>query len=185
MDLRKERKILSTATALLMISVAAVLILGLIKLSGKENPGSSDADEGGTGIQQVQSDKDAKDGTLPGFEATQEKNPEDILTYRINSKPYFKKPDAKGDLSIENPIENQYLMQVELELYDTGEVVYKTGYLKPGQYIDEAQLDDTELEKGVYETLVWIYAIDPDTLDPVGSLEENITLYIGEKKPGE
>ena len=88
-----------------------------------------------------------------------------------------------GNLSIENPPENQYLMQVELELTDTGEVIYKTGYLKPGQYIASAKLDDTQLGDGVYPTTVWIYAIDMDTLDPVGLLEEHITLYIGEKPP--
>ncbi len=180
MDLRRERKVLRTATILLMIAVAAVLIIGLFRL-GKSDEENLPNDSQGT--TSVESDQDARNGSLPGFEATGEKNGEDVLSYRIHSKPYFKRGDMPGNLSIENPPENQYLMQVELELTDTGEVIYKTGYLKPGQYIASAKLDDTQLGDGVYPTTVWIYAIDMDTLDPVGLLEEHITLYIGEKPP--
>jgi len=172
MDLRKKKnRATEYATIALMLCVAVVLVLGLIKLSGESDPPAGPAVT-------ITSDPNAVAGPMEGFSNTGLKNPEDLLTYRINGKPYFKNDKVKGNVLIENPAENLYLMQVDYEMMGTLDIVYQTGYIAPGQYIPEGELM-IPLDNGVYDITAWIYAIDPATYDIVDVLEQPIQLYVG------
>lgn len=119
----------------------------------------------------------AEDGPTPEGEG-QEKNKEGEFSYAVNRTPYFETPESKGSLMIGNPPQNRYLMAVEIWLADGGTLVYRSGTLRPNQFITEAPLSRT-LEKGVYPAIACFTALDPETGENLGTLEAEIILQVG------
>ncbi|MEG2686907.1 MAG: hypothetical protein RR954_07295 [Christensenellaceae bacterium] len=81
--------------------------------------------------------------------------------FNINARPTFENGTAEGDLLIQNPIENAYGMKVTITLDDTGETVYQTDGILPGQYILMDKLDKPLL-KGEYAATAVLTAYDGD-----------------------
>ncbi|MEG1773409.1 MAG: hypothetical protein RR320_01000 [Oscillospiraceae bacterium] len=103
-------------------------------------------------------------------------NAPDVFSYQINGAPTFR-IGGTGDLLIENPAANRYLMAVELVLDSSDEVVLRTGYLKPGQTLKSVPLD-TPLAAGTYAVTACFCAVAPGTLELLGILEQPITLTV-------
>lgn len=105
---------------------------------------------------------------------------EGTLTFMINRQPMYSLsvPDQGCLWLIENPEENQNRFSVTVTRDDTNEVVYKSGYLDPGQYIDTAPLDVIP-EKGAYEcTAIFdTYSLEEDH-HYIGHGGAAVTLYI-------
>ncbi len=111
---------------------------------------------------------DAEDGTLPMSDEDllaqmQMEADESYFSFKINSRPVFTDGNSTGTLGIENPTYNVYPMVVQITLDSTGEIIYDSGGLMPGQYIAEAKLARS-LSQGEYEATATLYAYDPDTL---------------------
>ena len=100
--------------------------------------------------------------------------------YQINRKIYFARPDSYGNVLILNPETNDYYMSVDILLADSRDSVLFTGFIKPGETLDSAKLN-RELPVGIYECVAEISAYDPETLDNLGSLTQEVSLYIGKK----
>lgn len=104
-----------------------------------------------------------------------------LFPYTISRKVTFETPHAKGDFQIHNPETNEFYMTVTVIQPDTGENLLYTGFIKPGQSRESAALH-IELPEGIYSCVAQITAFDPETLEPSGSEERDITLQIGSKK---
>lgn len=103
--------------------------------------------------------------------------------YKLNSKIYFPKSNATGNVLIMNPDTNQYLLRINIMLPETKDSLYYTGTISPGTSIDVASLTATgqKLDTGAYECIAEISAIDPETRMEIASEKKPVTINIGVK----
>ncbi|MCH1942159.1 hypothetical protein [Holdemania massiliensis] len=102
---------------------------------------------------------------------------EGMLTISINATPSFADGKALGNLMIENALENTKLITVAIFRRDNGEKIYESGYLEPGQIIEEAPLD-VDLEPGTYECTAYFSAYKPEDQRYTGQAAAEITVYV-------
>lgn len=102
---------------------------------------------------------------------------EGMLNISIASMIEFADGTAPGTAYIENVPGNHYAMKVSIALDGTGEVVYESGGIKPGSYIETITLSQ-DLEAGSYPATATFTAYDMDTLEEVGQAGANINLEI-------
>ncbi|MDE6357252.1 MAG: hypothetical protein K2L15_01535 [Eubacteriales bacterium] len=135
-------------------------------------------------VSRLQRDLDALAGVLPGksLEEIQrllnEKVEEGMVNVSINPEPTFANGRAEGSLGIENIPGNHYALQVDIQLNDTGEVVYQSGLLDPGFYINKVKLNKN-LSKGDYPATAIFTAYYVDEQDEVlAKVNVDMTLHI-------
>lgn len=119
-------------------------------------------------------------GRLPGYESQPDNDNPNAFYYTVGSRIVFDRPAALGKVMLENIPGNQYDMEVQLQLEETGEIVYTSPVLQPGQYLEQDSLDE-RLEKGEYHALAILIALDPQTGEPVTQFTESITLVVKNK----
>lgn len=73
-----------------------------------------------------------QEGPVEGYEAADHQNDEDTLSFRLDASPEFEKGGKNGGLYLENPRENRYDLQADIELED-GTVVYSQAGAGTGQ----------------------------------------------------
>ncbi|MEG2174586.1 MAG: hypothetical protein RR135_03765 [Oscillospiraceae bacterium] len=168
MDLRQERKHASRVTGLLVVLVA--LTVGAIAVIFYTRATPSMA------VWPSVEGLDPRTVSAPGKGFAQQ-NAADVFSYRINTSPVYDTWDAMGELIVENPAENRYLMVVELELNETKEVVFRSGYLRPGEKIERAALD-VPLTAGEYKATACLCAVDFESYDLLGILEQPVTITV-------
>ena len=101
-------------------------------------------------------DPNATTGILPGMTEEQiieELNrivEEGMFNISINTQISFPNGTAEGQAYIDNISANHYNMTVQIVLDDTGETVYQSGGIRPGQYIENITLSKA-LPKGSYK----------------------------------
>lgn len=100
-----------------------------------------------------------------------------MFNISINSNPVFEDGKAEGNLRIENVPNNPYYMTVTITRDDTGEAVYESKGIKQGQYIENDKLG-VALGQGTYPCTATFTAVDPETLEAVGTAGAKITIYI-------
>ncbi|MEG2189661.1 MAG: hypothetical protein RRY08_07485, partial [Christensenella sp.] len=101
-----------------------------------------------------------------------------MFNISINSTPSFENGNAEGTLGIENIPANRYLMQVNITLDDTGEMIYESGLIEPGYFIESAKLK-VPLARGIYPATAIFTAIDPnDERDTVGTGSAKIVISV-------
>ena len=126
-------------------------------------------------------DGNVKIGTLQDPEGRQRELDamveEGMLAFGVNATPFMKNGKGKANLYIENPPENRNRFTVTVIRDDTGEEIYKSGYLDPEQYIDEAALD-VELPKGEYACTVNFDAYRVEDNTYIGRAAAQIVLYV-------
>ncbi|MDR2908459.1 MAG: hypothetical protein LBU86_01055 [Oscillospiraceae bacterium] len=103
-----------------------------------------------------------------------------FFPYSMSRNVYFATPDSRGSFLISNPETNEYFMTVAVILPKTGENLLYTGFIMPGESLNDLALDIPQPE-GICECIAEITAYDPDTMRPVGSEQKDITLRVGEK----
>ena len=104
---------------------------------------------------------------------------EGMLNISIASDIGFSDSSAKGQADIYNIEGNRYIFKVDITLEDTGESVYQSGGIGPGQYIQFITLDQ-KLKDGVYPAVATFTAYTQEEHQIVGSAAAKVTLYIGE-----
>lgn len=102
---------------------------------------------------------------------------EGMFNISINSVITFKNGEAEGNMRIENIEANRYYMVVSLVLDDTGEKVYESKGIKPGQFIENAPLLKP-LAKGNYPATAVFSAVDQDSLREIGRAQAQITITV-------
>lgn len=114
-----------------------------------------------------------QDGVISGYTASeieeimQRKADESTFSFEINSRPFFENGQSEGNIRIYNPPFNNYLIDVEIKLDSNNKTIFKSGKLKPNQYIEKAKLS-RNLKKGEYEATATISAYDPESEQLLG-----------------
>lgn len=111
------------------------------------------------------------------LEELQRQVDESMLTFGINATASFENGASPGNLMIDNPKENGSRFTVTIERRDTGETVYTSGTLEPGQYMDQVTLD-VALPAGEYPCTAWFDAYRLADSGYIGRAGAEITLYI-------
>ncbi len=121
----------------------------------------------------VEADEMAVSGSLSGESYSGKRNDAATLSYSVAEE--IKVKDNTATLKIENPGKNVLLMTVTITVGD--EQVYRTGYLKPGQYILTDTLD-APLDPGTYQGIAVFEGFDPETEESKGTIDVNIRLSV-------
>lgn len=102
---------------------------------------------------------------------------EGMVAFGVNATPFMQNGKGRANLYIENPPENRNRFTVTITRDDTGEEIYRSGYLDPEQYIDEVEMD-VELAKGEYACTVNFdtYRISDNSY--IGKAAAQIMLYV-------
>lgn len=125
-------------------------------------------------------------GSLPGKSAEErlaelnELVAEGMVSIAINSTPctgVTEDGQTAVNWLIENPANQGKLIRVEVTRNDTGEVVYHTGAIKPGSYVEAAPLD-VDLAPGAYLCTAMFYTYRLDTEEAIGQAGAEITLTV-------
>lgn len=82
-----------------------------------------------------------------------------------------------GNITIRNPEENAYPVNVEIRNAETNEIVYTSGAIQPGYEIKEGTLEK-RLEKGEHKATALFSIYDPETKEKRGQVAAGITLKI-------
>ena len=98
------------------------------------------------------------------------------LRYQLNAAPWFADCDAKGTVCFQNNRGNRHFVRISYQL-DSGEKVYQSEMIPPDSHIHRAGLDQ-QLSRGEYGGVCRIELFDMDSLEPIGILEENITITV-------
>lgn len=122
-------------------------------------------------------------GTLPGkTDAELQAELNQIVEegmFNISIAPVISFADGKsrGQARIENIKANHYHMKVTITCDDTGDIVYESGGLKPGEYIENITLAEP-LPKGEYSATATFSAYDTESLNEIGKAAAKITVVI-------
>ena len=118
-------------------------------------------------------------GRLPGFEDANVNNDGRYFFYQICKDVEFSRPDAPGNVLIENTTGNTFDMRVEHENEEYG-IVYRSPVLQPDTHLLRDKLTQ-ELPEGTYPVTANVYVLDPETGNEEEVFKESIQLRI--KKP--
>lgn len=156
------------AFLLLLLLTAAVIVIFYLTWNGRES--------GEYGF-----DKSAKSGILENDpdkvqEILNQTVAKGMFNISINPQPVFPDGKSEGDLRIENIPANHYYTKVSITL-ESGEKVFQSGGLKPGQYIKSAKLDKP-LKKGDYPATASFVITNPEDMEEIGTVNAKITLHI-------
>lgn len=123
-------------------------------------------------------------GMLPGKTPEEisnllsEKVEEGMVNIGIAAEPVFEKNGKKGRIGIENIAANHYSFRVTLSMDETREVVYESGLLDPGYYIEFVELN-RKLQAGDYPATASIvtYSLD-ETEDEIAETRVKLVLHV-------
>jgi hypothetical protein len=102
---------------------------------------------------------------------------EGMMNISIASEISFADAASSGLANINNVEANHYDFSVAITLDDTGETVYESGGIQPGQYIQYIELSE-QLEAGRYPATAVFTAYTQDTHQIVGSAGAQLSLQI-------
>ena len=166
---------------LLVIVLSVVFCLGVAGAAGYYVLTYSLEAESRTTPEPLVAEGNVKTGTLNDPEKRQQELnsvvEEGMMIFSINATPFMVNGKGKANLMVENPPNNGKRFTVTIQRDDTGEVIYKSGYLDPEQYIDEVPLD-VELAKGEYACTAYFDAYRLSDDGYIGRAGARITLYV-------
>lgn len=102
---------------------------------------------------------------------------EGMFNISIASAIVFESPESEGEARIENVAANNYHMQVDIILDESGETVYSSKLIQPGYSIGNIKLSE-KLEPGEYEATAIFSAITKDEMKLFGTAGAQIKLYV-------
>ena len=172
MDLRRERKGSNTIIGILLILIVLVVLVSLYILYTQ-----SKAVETIAPVQLENMDARAAPVKKKIFSLPASKNAPTEFSYSIQQRIKLSDAADEAQLSIENPVKNLHLMVVEIVLEPQGEVIFRSGFIPPGYQITSATLD-APVSAGEYVATAIFYAIDTQSLDILGMLEQSIEIIM-------
>ena len=104
-----------------------------------------------------------------------------MLAMSINATPVGKTTGTDRNINwlVENPSNQGKLIRVEVWLDSQEELIYETGAIPPGNYVESAPLR-TELPPGEYNCTARFYAYQEETETYIGQAAAKIRLVIYE-----
>lgn len=174
--LRAQKKRQRRIVVIVMASLAALAFAGAFAFaffgSAENNPLEGFFDESAQSGQ-------APNKTPAELQAELNRIVEDgMFNISIASVIEFSGPSATGKAYIENVPNNPYDMTVDITLSDTGESVYASKGIAPGNYIEDIQLA-AALEPGSHDAVATFTAYDRETHAEKGKAAAEVTLLIG------
>lgn len=172
---RKENKkkrgllILLLLLLLLLIGIGAAIFIQFNRDSKKDR---------------LARDEMALGGMLPGktpqeiSDILNAKVEEGMVDITISAGPIFEENGKKGRIGIENIEANRYSFKVTLRLDETGEVLYESGLIDPGYYVEFIELNKT-LPAGNHDATATFeaYSLD-ETEDRISATNVKLILYV-------
>jgi hypothetical protein len=123
---------------------------------------------------------------LPSASAAEPIEPGEIegssdFPYKLNSRVFFPDAVSAGNVLIQNPETNKYLLSVDIVLPETRISLYYSGAIAPGEQIESAVMSAAgqKLMDGTYECTADISARDPETYQVVANEKKPVTIQIG------
>lgn len=171
---RKKQRAGLAVSFVLILFCTALLGIG-VWLFLQESGG---ADSVARPFQTAGLDPAAKTGAI-GSPVRERSLGESKFGYRIETSPTFSAA-GKGDINIENPVSNQYLLVLELCRKGDPALLYQSQYIAPNQYIDSITLSKVP-GAGVHDCVAYLNLVDPATMDVVDILECPIKMAIVSK----
>ena len=165
-------------TVLILAIIASLMILSIGILSGinKKTINSTTQDS---------YSPNATVGALPGktndqIKADMQGKIDDgMIAFSINTNMVFTDGNAEGLLKLEAPVSNTNNIQFVINRDDNGEVLYRSGLLKPNSYIDQDKLQTEQpLKKGVYNCTATVTLHDPETEMEKGKVQAAIVIRV-------
>lgn len=99
------------------------------------------------------------------------------VAYSVNSNPIFANGTAEGNLMLESPANNINYIEFVIRVDETNETIYRSGLLKPNQYIENDKLL-VDLEPGEYVCTVDITIYDTETYEAKGMTQAGIVISV-------
>jgi hypothetical protein len=137
--------------------------------------------QSGRGGQEYQFAEDAKDGgyVLPApspgqYQATKEPS---YFTIQVNASPTVSSTGKRCNLMIGNPAENEQYVKVKLILDATGEELFFSELLKPGErnaYVDLSLVP----EAGEHTTTAVFMVYDPESMEQLSEIDAGVLLTV-------
>lgn len=134
-------------------------------------------------------DENATIGTLPGIDMEQRKAEmqkqldDSMIAFSVNTSPTLASGTSEGNFMIENPQQNEKLIVAEIYLDNTesengtGELLYKSKFIKPGSYIENLKLEKV-LSAGTYNATVYFKAYNIDNQSFIGQTGAAIKITV-------
>lgn len=125
--------------------------------------------------------EEAKDGEYvrpthePGQGGDQKES--SYFTVQVNAGPTVSRAGSRCNLMIGNPAENEQYAKVKLILDDTGEELFCSEILKPGErnaYVDLGQVPET----GVHRTTAVFMVYDPENMEKITEIDASVLLTV-------
>lgn len=131
-------------------------------------------------------DELALGGMLPGkteqeiADILSSKVAEGMVDIGIAAGPIFEYGGKKGRIAIENIAANRYSFQIDIRLDDTGDMIFQSGLVDPGFYIEYIELNKM-LQAGDYSATAHFvtYSLD-ETEDQISEINVKIVLHVME-----
>ena len=95
----------------------------------------------------------------------------------ISSKADISASNMTGSLLIQNPPQNAYPINVEIRLDDSGDLIYTSGAIQPGEEIKQVTLDKN-LEPGSYKSTATFSLYNAETKEKKGQVSAGVTFTI-------
>ena len=169
-DKTSQKKALYIALVLLLLCIIGVLVALLLRPEGgsarkNRDPNAAVGQYEGKTEEEIQAelDKIVDEG---------------MFNISINSTVVMASGKDEAEVRIENIAANHHLMSVEITRDDNGAVLYTSGLIEPGYYIQKVPFD-TVLPKGSYTATALFTAYDLDTEQPVGQAAAKIAIEVG------
>ena len=180
MRLRKQSNSKAVLTVVLFLCTVVIGLVLFILLTQETAVQPKDSDKSSLPAQFQGLDLEPKaiTGALPGTQEEFTQSGSQFFSYRINSTPVFRRDGSEGNILVENPSINAYLMILELETSDRLEV-YQSGYLAPGQYLPSICLQES-LNPGQYPATAYFQAVDPENLEIIWTTQCPVTITVKE-----
>lgn len=102
---------------------------------------------------------------------------EGMMNISIAATVTFEDGTSEGEARIENIAANTRDQKVTITLNDTGEVVFESGAIAPGSYLQYIKLNK-DLEAGTYMATATFQGYDPETHEERGAAAAEIRLVV-------
>lgn len=174
MDMEEEKK--KRRRRLLLLLAALLLIIGGIWL--KQLVTVDDPPESVISGELLPKRKDAHEMTADELaDYTQQMVDKSRFNMVIRPTGTVAEGSLEGELEIQNPKTNAYPINVQLQEKTTGEIIYSTGAIQPGEEVTTIHLEHT-LSKGDHETVAIFSVYDPKTEKLLGKTTASVTMTV-------
>lgn len=149
---------------LILLALLLLILISILSFCNKQHPGSPifrPNIEHNTGTNEEAQENEAKGIQVRGF-----------TTWSIPA-------NTSKNLSIplENPEGNPCYFSFEIKLKDSGEVIYKSNMVPPGEKIHEIDIS-REFSQGDYPIIIHIYTNELETGAEMNSPEMQVTMHV-------